>query len=386
MKRAALLFAAALSITCGACGASKDDGGPVGFKDKDASTTDEGTPEFDIGGGDGTDFDIGSGSDGSLTDDTSCAAVSQKAAEIPLDLFIMLDQSGSMKDMTASGATKWDATKAALKAFLADPKSNGLGVGIQYFGLGGGFFGSSCKVADYSVAEVEIETLPTVGPKISASLDKHSPNTDTPTGPALAGALTHAHDWNVKNPTHKVVVVLATDGLPSSCTPMDIPGIAAYADAAFKASASVRTYVIGVFSDADISSGADTNLDTISKAGNGGPAFIVKTGSDVTKDFQAALDKIRGATLACEYEVPKGLGADYKKVNIAVTLGGKSSIIPYVGSAAKCDATTGGWYYDIDPTAGTPTKIIMCDTSCKALKADSMGKIDIQVGCATVVK
>jgi hypothetical protein len=189
----------------------------------------------------------------------------------------------------------------------------------------------------------------------------------------------------VAHPTHKVVVVLATDGLPSSCSPTDIPTIASYADAAFKAGASVATYVIGVLADADIADGADKNLDTISKAGNGGPAFIVKTGSDVTKDFQAALDKIRGATLACEYEVPKGVGVDYNKVNIAVTLGGKTSIIPYVGSAAKCDPTTGGWYYDTDPKKATPTKIIMCDTSCKALKSDSMGKIDIQVGCATVV-
>jgi Mg-chelatase subunit ChlD len=382
MNRARLLFASlAMFLGSTACGASKDDGGPGGFTD--ASTNkDEGTSDFDVGGGDATEFDIGSGE--VAPEDSSCAAVSQKASEIPLDLFIMQDQSGSMKDATADGTTKWNAVKAALKAFLADPKSAGLGVGIQYFGLGGAF-GSSCNVADYAKAEVEIDLLPAVGPKISASLDAHSPTTDTPTAPALKGALTHAHDWNVTHPTHKVVVVLATDGLPSSCSPTDIPTIASYADAAFKAGASVRTYVIGVLADADISSGADANLDAISKAGNGGPAFIVKTGSDVTKDFQAALDKIRGATLACEYEVPKGMGVDYNKVNIAVTLGGKTSIIPYVGSAAKCDPATGGWYYDTDPLKSTPTKIIMCDTSCKALKADSMGKIDIQVGCATVV-
>jgi hypothetical protein len=344
-----------------------------------------GAPSVEV---DASDFDLGTGPQGAASaGDAACAATTSKATAIPLDLFVMQDQSGSMKETTATGTQKWTAVKAAVKTFLADKASEGLGVGIQYFALRpAGSTHSSCNVADYAKPEVEIAPLPGVRAAIEASLDAHAPNGDTPTAPALQGALAHAHEWSAAHPTHTVVVVLATDGMPTACSPQDIPSIAKFASAANAGTKPVRTYVIGVLADADLASGADANLDAISKAGNGGPAFIVNTGADVTKEFLAALEKIRGASLACEYEVPKGLGADYSKVNVAVTLGGKTSVIPYVGSAAKCDATTGGWYYDVDPSSGTPSKIITCDATCKALKTDPAGKIDIQVGCATVVK
>src|SRR5262249_24618190 len=155
MKSAALVLLSSSLLV--ACGAGKTDDGDGTLRDGSANGDGDNTT-FDIGGnGDGA-FDLGTG-DGPSVDETSCAATTENASEVPLDLFIMQDQSGSMKDKTASGVTKWNAVKTALKAFLADPKSNGLGVGIQYFGLGGAF-GSSCNVADYAKAEVEIDLLP----------------------------------------------------------------------------------------------------------------------------------------------------------------------------------------------------------------------------------
>ncbi|MGZ3417876.1 MAG: VWA domain-containing protein [Polyangiales bacterium] len=344
------------------------------------------SPDVGLGNDDAaSNFDIGSSDAPVASDDTSCAATTEKATAVPLDIFVMQDQSGSMKDATSTGSSKWDAVKAAMKSFLADKKSEGLGVGIQYFGqMSSGHI--SCNVADYAKAEVEIAPLPGVRAAIEASLDAHSPNGNTPTAPALQGALKHAQAWSAANPTHTVVVVLATDGMPTSCAPTDIPSIAAFASTASSGKPAIRTYVIGVLSKADVTAGGGANLDAISKAGNGAPAFIVDASGTVTAEFGAALEKIRGASLACEYEVPKGAGADYAKVNVAVTLGGKSSVIPYVGSAAACDPSKGGWYYDVAPTAGTPTKIIMCDATCKALESDPAGSIDIQVGCSTLVK
>ena len=386
------IVAGCSSIALAGCGATK---GISGDDDLDAGGNVDSGSNFDVGSGDGpiippgedaTDFDIGSLD--SAPPDTSCAATSSAATLLPLDIFVMLDQSGSMKDKTSTGVTKWDATKDALTTFMSDPASAGLGIGIQYFGLGagGGWLpsGSSCTVADYAKAEVEIAALPGVKAAMVSSLAAHSPTTDTPTAPALQGAIEHAKAWQAAHPTHVVVVAFATDGLPSACSPQDIPSIAAFAATAFGAKPAIRTYVIGVLADADISSGADKNLNQISVAGNGADAFIVKTSADASAAFLAALKKIRGAALACEYLVPTGVGADYKKVNINVTLGGKTSTIPYVGSKDKCDPTTGGWYYDIDPGVGTPTKIEMCDATCKALSADPTGKIDIAVGCATV--
>jgi hypothetical protein len=332
-------------------------------------------------------FDVGPGGTPAPSD-ASCGGATENAAPVPLDIFIMLDRSGSMKDATSTGATKWDATKDAFKSFMSDPATVGIAVGLQYFGHTGLFSDgkSSCAVSDYATADVEIAPLPGVAAAINKSLALHIPNTDTPTGPALQGALQHAHNWQAAHPGHLVVVVLATDGLPSACTPDDIPSIAAFASAAAAEKPAIRTYVIGVLSDDDITAGADKNLDDISKAGNGDGAFIIEsTSTDVSKAFIAALQKIRGFALGCEYLVPTGAGADYNKVNVVVNSGGKKTTLPYVGSKAKCDPATGGWYYDIPPGSGTPTKILTCDATCKSLSVDSTGKIEIQVGCATVV-
>jgi hypothetical protein len=315
----------------------------------------------------------------------ACAATKVTATLIPLDIFIMLDQSSSMNEKTPT-STKWEGVKAAISTFMKSPETAGVGVGIQYFGLPDSIgFGDSCNVADYATADVPIAPLPGVRTAIEASLAAHSPTTITPTAPALQGAIQYAQAWQKANPTHVVIVLLATDGQPTECDVTDIPTIAGYAKAAAVGKPSIRTYVIGVLADKDITRGADTNMNDISKAGNGADAFIIKSATtDVTTAFVTALNKIRGASLACQYAVPTGVGADYKKVNISLgTSGGSSANLPYVGSVAKCNPTTGGWYYDVDPAAGTPTKILMCDASCKSLGASPSATIDIQVGCAT---
>jgi hypothetical protein len=46
----------------------------------------------------------------------------------------------------------------------------------------------------------------------------------------------------------------------------------------------------------------------------------------------------------------------------------------------------GGWYYDADPaTGGTPTRIIVCEATCKKWKGDAMASVDLRVGCRTRV-
>jgi hypothetical protein len=62
-----------------------------------------------------------------------CGAFSIRGALAPLDLFIMMDTSGSMRDTTADGVEKIEAMRAALEGFLKDPKSAGIGVTISFF-------------------------------------------------------------------------------------------------------------------------------------------------------------------------------------------------------------------------------------------------------------
>src|SRR5262249_4284811 len=91
----------------GASGAAGVGGGVGGFTVEDAS---------------------GSG-DGLLT----CAADSITPTLIPLDLYVMMDSSSSMQETTTTGSTKWTAIRDAMSAFLNDPQSAGIGVGIGYF-------------------------------------------------------------------------------------------------------------------------------------------------------------------------------------------------------------------------------------------------------------
>src|SRR3954454_19071773 len=64
--------------------------------------------------------------------DAACAAQSASAQSLPLDLFMMVDSSGSMTEKTSAGTTKWAAVQAAMSAFFNDPMSAGISVGLQY--------------------------------------------------------------------------------------------------------------------------------------------------------------------------------------------------------------------------------------------------------------
>src|SRR4051812_25479664 len=63
-----------------------------------------------------------------------CAGNLIEAERIPLDMYVMLDVSGSMLEPTADATvTKWDAVSSALTDFVGDPASAGIGMGLQVF-------------------------------------------------------------------------------------------------------------------------------------------------------------------------------------------------------------------------------------------------------------
>ena len=185
------------------------------------------------------------------------------------------------------------------------------------------------------------------------------------------------------------MLVLATDGFPTRCAPLDIPGIAAIAAGGVSGTPKIRTFVIGVFTDADKAT-ATANLDALAAGGGTSKALIVTTGGNVAADFQKALDTIRGSTLPCEYAIPPSEAGqqDFDKVNVQHTDGaGKQELLGYKANAAAC-GTGPGWYYDVDPAAGgMPTKIILCGSTCDAVKVESgAAKIEILLGCKSLVK
>ncbi len=346
----------------------------------------------------------------STADAPACATSIVKADKIPLDLFIMLDQSSSMTDSVNGGGTKWSTVTSALQTFLQQPGLDGVSVGIQYFGVptGGatcsaltctvdadcgaaacgpctqniclGFFtsaGDSCTAADYATPAVEIAPLPGAAAGLIASIGMHSPTTGTPTSAALQGAVDHSKAWAIAHPGDAVVAVLATDGDPSGCDE-NLNDIDAIAAAAKAGTPSISTFVIGVGPSL-------SSLNGIAAAGGTSSAFLVDTGGNVNQQFLDAMNAIRHAALGCQYLVPTPVSGNpnFDEVNVVYQpSGGVGQTFPYVMTQANCPASGDGWYYN-DPA--NPTQIILCPSSCSRIEGDTTGEVDVTLGCSTVI-
>ncbi|MCU0690407.1 MAG: hypothetical protein MUF54_03310, partial [Polyangiaceae bacterium] len=431
------------------CSANADDsnkygGGSGGSPPNQPPPTDTSNPLPDAGRG--SFFDASPPTDDSQPPpDASCFADTQTAQRPPLAMYIMMDKSGSMIDppnILNPFVTKWIAVKNALAGFLNDQASAGISVAIQYFPLAakalsefrtcttqddcgteavcletdetldhcyrqctshgpcgdaecvplnnGGYVcgNDSCNASVYARPEVEFAELPGAQGRIMASLNAHKPTSATPTLPALQGAVSHASEWAQDHPDHKVIVVLATDGMPTVCSidstlQQRVQQAADAAAGGFAATPSIKTFVVGIVGPTD---GSLPHLQKMAAAGGTGQALIVQANADVTAEFSEALAKIRGAALACDFQLPSsGTGPlDYDTVNVLYSNATVTeSTIYYVDSEASCHPQQGGWYYDVNPDQGKPTRIVVCPATCQAAQGDGAATFSVSVGCQT---
>lgn len=404
-----VLAAAALSlgISIGACAASTSSstsgtGGAASSSSSSSSSAGTGGA-FTSSSGGGT---AGGGG--------SCVGTSFAAKPVPLDIFVMLDQSGSMNLAAGNGMSRWESIKAAITSFVQQPGTTGIGMGIQYFGLGqpsvpgcyviectsdadctngcgpcnsSGVCTSpynpdvdSCDPLDYAWADVPIQPLPGAGNFIIGSMTMHAPGTNTPTAPALEGAIHYAKTWAQKNPGRIVVVALASDGEPSECD-VDPAHLDMIAAAGFGQAPSIKTFVIGVGPALQL-------LDGIAAAGGTSAAYHVDLDMAATSHFLDALNSIRGAALGCTYQIPPppvGMTEDFSRVNVDYLPGDGSAkhTFPKVMDKAHCPAGGDGWYYDDE---AAPAEIILCDDTCAVVQKDLMAKVEIVLGCLTILE
>jgi hypothetical protein len=325
-----------------------------------------------------------------------CVGETYASESIPLDIYIMFDQSGSMCTCVDPGEsqlcpdpacreTRLDAVRQATEQFLLDPESAGIGVGLGQFGkqpIGQ----ASCAPSDYDTSAVDIGPLPEHASAIMQALNRVEPTGETPTGAAIRGACDYAARHRAGTPGHQVVILLLTDGKPEapvtcqngqgSCCPS--LSDAAAAAAACNDQNDIKTYVLGIGPLLD-------NLEQIAIAGGTERAYLVE-GGDVSGKVLDALNRIRGdAAIPCQLQLPRpppGRTLTLSEVNLEYQSSACDSTLFYsVASAAEC-GTQDGWYYD-DPS--NPRGIELCPTSCERVTRPG-GSLFYSVGCATQVR
>jgi len=291
-----------------------------------------------------------------------CATQSSVAEARPVYLVFQYDKSGSMDD-----DGKWNACKAATKAFFNAPESAGVKASLTFFPSDGG---NICSDSNYASPAVPMTALPSNS--FANALDSRDPDGGTPTKYALTGALSYARTVQAgEGKDGNVAVVLVTDGIPANCGDNSISSVRSVAASA---AATIPTYVIGVGDELG-------NLNDIAVGGGTKSAFIVSTGNPAETQAQllGAIKAIKQQALACDYKIPAptaGATLDRSKVNVQhVPTGGAPGTLTY--NQACTNGT--GWRYD---DATNPTRILLCETSCNAVKARP-GKVDIVYGCAT---
>jgi hypothetical protein len=371
-----LSIAAAYAAAFVACGGSETSGdGNTGTGTNGTMTTSGTSTTIVIAGttgaggaGGGTTGGTG-GSGGSFDPDAACVAEPRAGEQVPLDLFFMVDKSGSMGcgvpsqgNCTSSPnppppVNRWTSIKEALTAFINSPQSAQLGMGVGFFPQYSNPNGTGtlrCNPQDYATPAAPIGILPGHAAAVQAAIDAQVINGNTPTVPALSGAVQYATAYAQTKPGRTVAIVFASDGLPTECgqNNNNIAGAEAVARAAAMGTPPIRTYVLGVGPSLQ-------NLNAIAAAGGTNAAHLVESGG--AAELITALNMIRKNALTCDYQIPiiPGRPLDLTLVAIKVKVGstGMEQYIARVDSVAQCGATQGGWYFD-NPSA--PTKITLC--------------------------
>ena len=315
-----------------------------------------------------------------MTDDAVCAAQSYEGEAIPLDIYIMFDQSGSMLN-DVGGLTRLDAVERATSTFLRDAASAAISVGVGYFGFQP-IGQTSCLADDFASPSVAV-TLDHEA--VLRSLAEREPTGETPTGAAIRGGCSYAKEWKKANAGHSVVMLLLTDGEPKApmtcaagtCCPTLADAVQAAVDCR-NGDPGIPTYVLGVGPFLD-------NLQQIAQAGGTARASLIGD-QDVEQKVLQALNSIRGAaSIPCELKLPEPMGGaalDYGLVNVAYQDASCAlSTIYNVPNEPSCDGVAGGWYYD-DPVA--PSSVKLCGASCDQVAAPG-GRLAFTVGCETEV-
>jgi hypothetical protein len=391
-----LTLAAWLS-SCGAPpGAITDRGGPPpqglagSVVAESGAIENPGDPPFHYDAGVSSEDDAGGDQDAMtaapLTTDSSCARGKAPARLEPVNMFVMVDRSGSMND-----DDKWLDATAALLFFFRDPKAAGMRVALRFFPHDVPITGCDATACDSQACaeplvplgelttdfgELDPQERALVLGIAHANPDSATRDDGTPIYAALEGALRWATSYKADHPSEKTVVVFATDGEPNGCNE-DFSAIAALAATALQTS-SVTTYAIG------LQGSNAAQIAQLAQAGGTRQSILVDPGPNAEQELVNALNAIRGETVSCDFAMPAAsdtkLMIDPSRVNVTwKPASGAAGTLSQVPDANSC-GTRKSWYYDA-PQA--PTRIELCPAACDLVRGDASATLEVLLGCVT---
>jgi len=340
--------------------------------------------------------------DSSLNADSACAASKHEATLTPLDMYVMIDRSGSMVEpgwsWSAVGPgeiqitggdcnyvqgqnpinSKWCYGIYALMGYFNSPEATGNRAALQYYPIDG-YSCTSASNNTLSNSATGWQHLPGGVNALATSLNTATPlGAFTPTKAALYGiaGFTKSHQTSGRI----TIGVLITDGVPNSCAPDDADTLGNVAQAHLQ-DTGIKTYVIGM-------TGANfTTLETIAEHG-GAPAHAqycaqgaaqchyYNVGNGDSQVFINVLNKIQQTAIGCTYNMPVAEAGiiDPNQISVEYEPGnGAPQPLNKVANAAACQADS--WYF------GANDSIILCPQTCTEVQADLQAKVQILVAC-----
>jgi Mg-chelatase subunit ChlD len=311
------------------------------------ASTDAGTSKGDAG----VDAAVATAADaggGAAAEAGVCAHVSVDASRVTPNIVFIVDQSGSMNEPFGN-TTRWEALRSALldqQGILAQFQNQARFGFALYSARSDDPEPRTCPLlTQVEIAQGNLDA-------IRAVYDSATPMDDTPTGDAVTAVLASVRAAGVlaadyRDPT---VFVLATDGEPDTCAQPDPQNGQAESVAAVGAAfaAGVRTYIVGVANEDQISTGHLTDLAVAGAGMAGAPFYRVSDGDALRTSLRSLVER----EVTCKLRL-RGQVDAMAACRGTVTLGTK---------ALRCGDANGF-------ALTGPSELTLMGTACDGLKA-----------------